>query len=671
MSLLPFHDADGMPLPGAAFLNAVLCSALYHGDRSAFDQAATLLGGQVVFFETDPTTFVPDCGIIQCGSQFLIIFDGTTNIPQVISYCTGAIIPNPDTLVPTSTFPALCNQGFLLGMSKRAPSIDPILASVSAPQVYLAGHSYGAAAAFVYGRQLANRSPAPQPVEIMTFGEPRAYDARDALHEPGYHARLIAQDDIAPNFIEVQQPIDPVTAVPPAIIQFGKIGTVARVVKSVIGVNWTHHGTPWMLRSNFIGAGQPTPFIARFIPSAEITVVLSNISHTDLHLMDTSYLTRILAWWQKSGSDPELAPMVPFANRYIADPTHATQFLGPPATADSINQAYFADGDAPVTDSNRSDWSTISAVADQFFPVYGGEGKMTLMRGSFLCHVMKQGFSETWHSSNPSDTYQSMQTKLAAILPFRAKLTNTTTQTGEVGNPNNLVSFDFFRISDDLLVRDVFPATTATPIGWNGTAGNADGQQVTKVIWRNAGGAQIAVSYLHGIPIGGLTVNAQPDRYAVYSGTYKTILQAYCNQVAAQGLGFHTINNNPTNAMGQIMQVTYNAVSGNYSFQMQNAVPQGRFRVSLRGFKSLRFLNGRQSAQATGSNTFVVIKPGSNIAWDNFGTAVPLEGYNNFVRFSNYIVVVPATATPSITTTKKLGRPFFLQHGRLTRRPAA
>ena len=121
---------------------------------------------------------------------------------------------------------------------------------------------------------------------------------------------------------------------------------------------------------------------------------------------------------------------------------------------------------------------------------------------------------------------------------------------------------------------------------------------------------------------------------------------------------------------GPITAIVYNAVSGFYTITTTNPVPQGRFRVALRGFKSLRVLNGRQSCQATGANTFVVFKLAAQHVWDNSGSAVPLSGYNLGVPFSNYIVAVPAMRSSSIIVEKKLGRPFFLQAGRITRRAA-
>jgi hypothetical protein len=293
---------------------------------------------------------------------------------------------------------------------------------------------------------------------------------------------------------------------------------------------------------------------------------------------------------------------------------------------------------------------------------------MTLMRGSFLCNAINQGFSETWHSSNPSDNYASMKKKMANIAQPRAYCTNTSSQPPPNGNLN-LVTFQFWRISDDLLQRDVQVTATPTLQGYNGSAGNLDAQLAMKVVWRNAVGSQIAVTYFHGVPIGFIT--GSNTRNAVFNGNGRTNLTAYCAAVAGQGLGFNTLNLAPANAMGPITAVAYNAVSGNYTFTMTNPVPQGKFRVRISQMKSLRYLNGRWPAQSTGANTFVLVRPAQAFTWDNFGTALPLSGYNNNVPFSNYIVVVPATCEPTLLIARKLGRPFYLQHGRVSRKAAA
>lgn len=670
MALFAFANPDRSPNESALFVNAVLTSGLYHEDPAAWDEYATFAGGTRQAFVSNPTTFEPDYGVITTAQAALVVLGGTTNAAQWIQHCASQMFPAIDRAVPLSLIGVPFAVGsFLQGTKVVEPALLSAIASVGTGPVRISGHSYGAAAAHIFARHLANSVPRPSRVEMQTFGEPMAYDGRPAVSEPDYHARLIASPE-GQLGLEPGGPVDPVTLMPTGSLEIFQFASLIKFLKPLFALGWSQYGDPWKLNSTDLVMGSPIPLIVQLVPYSGAQLIVYNLPYAALHFQDQSYLPKAVAAWQRSGKNPELAFLLPYVAKYTGQPFQPVNVTGPPVSASTLNEAFFPPGETPITDADRPTWEVISTVGGFFPAPSGGGSHMTLMRGSFLFGANQAGFSETFHSSNPSDTYLSVQTKLATLLPKRVALSNGINDPPPI-LPNNALVAVAFRISDDLKNRDVLAVPVTTPVGWNGSAGNANASQCVKIIWRDATFAQIAVSYLHCVPNGGIGSNTgNEQRTTPMTSIYNNALTSYCNAIAAAGLGFNTINNNPTNALGPITAVAYNATSGYYTITTTNPVPQGRFRVALRGFKSLRVLNGRQSAQATGANTFVVFKLAAQHIWDSSGTAVPLNGYNLGVPFSNYVVAVPATASSSLICEKKLGRPFFLQHGRVTRRAA-
>lgn len=668
--LLPF-SIDGSPNPSAVFCNALLTSALYHQESEPFDIYASIAGGQRQAFASDPSNFEPDYGVITAGGEALVILGGTTNAAQWIQHCASQFFPAADRAIPLTIIGIpFCVGSFLQGQKIVEPALEAAISSIGQGTVRIAGHSYGAAAGHIYGRHLANASTRPRRIELMTFGEPMAYDGRPAVSEPDYHARLIACPE-GPDGTSPYGPQDPVTLMPTGSLEIFQFASYVKFLKPLLAIAWTQYGSPWRINSTDLVAGQDIPLAVQLVPYSGAQLIIFNLPYAALHFMDQSYLPKALAAWQRSGLNPELSDFLPYAAKYTGQPFAPLSVTGPAVSADTLNEAYFPPGETPITDSNRPSWEVISSVGGFFPAPAGGVSDMpTLMRGSFLCGTNAQGFSETFHSNNPNDTYQSMQTKLATIMPKRVALSNGINDPPPK-EPNNQLTIVAFRISDDLKNRDVLAVPVVTPVGWNGSSGNANANQAVKIVWRDVDFSQIAVSYLHCVPNGGIAAPLGNDsRTSPMTSNWTTALAQYCAALSGAALGFNTINNSPANAVGAITGVTYSTVTGYYSITTANTVPQGKFRVALRGFRSLRVLNGRQAAVSTGLNTFQVLKRAAQGTWDNTGTAVPLSGYNNFVPFSNYIVKVPSSASATIIIEKKLGRPFFLQAGRITRRAA-
>lgn len=663
MPLIPFTTADGLPNAAALFVNAVLTAALYHEDEIPWKTYATSIGGNFKDFLANKNTVEPDFGVILCNGEALVCFGGTTNSAQWCNHICSAIIPNIDFQVPLTTGGSpFVVDSFHYGLSIVESRIDAAINSIGTGKIRIGGHSYGAGCGFIYGRHLASSTLPPIRTELMTCGEPRTYDGRIPVKDVDVHFRMIAAND------PVGAPgADPVPLTPTGGLQLFSFLKYVKFLKPLLSFSWTYWGQGWFINNTDIVMGPGLPiFVDAILPLYAVTLG-DQLQYADLHLSDTSYLPKAQAAWKRSGLNPELAPLVRFSELYQGKPFTPVNVVGPAWPARHLNEKFMDPSNTPVTDPGRSEWETISA-AGQFSPIQVRSNSMTLMRGSFLNQIIGQGFSETWHSANPSDNYASMKTKLANISQQRANCSDTLPGTPSVGIANAL-TMPFQRISDDLLQRDVlaYPTGTHTEANWNTT--NLDGQLATKLVWRNASNQQIAVTYMHGVPLEG--VIGTPTRNCAFTGLYQNVLTQYCNAVAGQGLGFNTLNLAPANAMGPIVSCVYNAVTGNYLFTMTNAVPQGAFRVRIAKMKILRYLNGRWPAQSTGANTFILSRPMQNFTWDNTGTAVPLSGYNNNVPFSNYQVVLPSTVTPLLVVSKKLGKPFFLQHGRVSRRAAA
>ncbi len=662
MALLPFNLDNGLINPSAMYVNALLCSALYHEDRRPFDLYARIAGATVVDFNADVEAFQPDRGILTCGNDSLVVLSGTTNIPQWIVHLASSVWPMQDPITQTT-----CFGTSLVGLALIENDIVRALTGKLGGNVRVTGHSYGAGAAYILAEHLVYRPSPPASVSLMTLGEPNTYGLSGLLTPPRWHFRVITVSGQSSTPLLPDQ-VDPVTKMPPPSMMFFGFGKIIKLGTALFGLKWQRAGQAYYVALNAYAPANEgilwqVPFVADALLASDL------LRGAALHLLDTGYLPRCFNAWKGSGLNPELDALTPFTNEYTGAPFVPPDQLRPPVPLDVINNAMGLQAN-PITRADLPNWDNLTSIGVFTQSPAGGTGglTMTLMRGSFLNGIMEQGFSETFHSSNSSETYTTMQAKLAALLTFRANLTCTST-TKIIQLNQNLTSFPYWRVSDDLLTRDVLAGDWNTPASTTWKLGNLDGNLAAKVVWRNANNQQIAVTYLHGVPISSLV--GGDTRHAVWSGIFTQKLTLYCNAISARGLGFNTINNNPANALGQITAVAYDAVSGNYTFTVANAVPQGKFRVCVRSMKSLRYLNGRWPAQSTGANTFLLFRPAANIVWDKTGSVVPLSGYNNFVPFSNYIVGVPATATPTLMCTRKLGKPFFLQRGRVTRRAAA
>ncbi len=298
MTLVPFGLSDGLPNPDAALINIILTQALYNRDQKLFDDFADFIGGQVVFYNDDPTTYPPQVGVITVNKDAWVFIAGTTTSAQALGHVGGSIAAAVDKRVPTTIgLEAQVNSSFLFGAVARLDEVFIPIIAINPETLYFTGHSYGAAVAHIFARWASNGLSKPSRVELMTFGQPRTYDARPAIKEPDYYARIIN-----PGLPEVYQyenlVVDPVTTCPPPIALLGKVGAVSKFLQKYLGFIWGHHGEPFLC--NPTGFARPVPIIGHLelLPFFNQLESFNNIQWLPAHYA-VNYMDRILKIWEE------------------------------------------------------------------------------------------------------------------------------------------------------------------------------------------------------------------------------------------------------------------------------------------------------------------------------------------------------------------------------------
>lgn len=310
----------------------------------------------------------------------------------------------------------------------------------------------------------------------------------------------------------------------------------------------------------------------------------------------------------------------------------------------------------------------------------------TQMKGTFFFKLGSGGFSESLYNVvGDSITYSQMMQKMKDLLPWRTALSITGNSPGG-HNPAVLTGIECsaIRVEDELqnkdsltdLVIDTTPGFPLLPPPANPLFSQNLNQNVAaKLQWNGASTKQQAVTFLHGIPIAGAdddinnaaaisTLNDAP-----MSAVWLNRLRDYGHAVRLKGVGFRYLNSpwttTATAPTGIPISVTYDAAHENYVLEFAQAPIKPRTRYVLRGFKSLRFLNGRWPGIDIGTNKVRILRKARSDAWDQEGTAVP-EVWNYFQP--NETSPEDPNLLPGVKyfflTTKKIGRPFGLPRGR-------
>lgn len=556
MNLLPFSNDDGSPRPDAAYVNMVLICALYFQERKPFDLYAGHVGGTVAYFDDNVTSYPPQVGVIASGRDALVVLAGSTVAMQIVGHVGGTLVPIPDIQVPCAVGVAQVNASFHLGAELQKSPIFTALQNAGLGNVGLTGHSYGGSCAHIISRWLANSTSRPQRNQLMTFGQPRTYDARPAIVEPDYYARVIytAEPDTYQyeNFV-----VDPVCTSPPAIIQLAKIGIVAKFLQKFLGFFWDHHGEPWLLNPLFYNRPQPTPGPIELLPFVNLLQSFGNSIYLPVHYQ-WNYLRRARQAWIQSGLSPDLSILEPYATKYLASVILPPQNLSPSLSAATINAGYFDPQTQPVTDPTRSEWEVVSAtgyfVSAPSTTRPGSISVMSLFKGTMAFNSNQGGWSESVYSIDPTMTAQTMLQKMDGAMGKRCKLSITKSNTG----CNNPIEPVFIRVEDTLVQRDAFTitessvrqgfATGSDPADTNNQ--NLDLQLGARIKYVGGSSRQIAYVVHHGLPIFAYSgINpSRPEqygsafrRYPQPNASWMQQLANYVGYLGQQGLGFRTI----------------------------------------------------------------------------------------------------------------------------------
>lgn len=719
MSFLPFTLANGSPNPSAAFVNAVLIAGLYHQDQEPFTVYSRICGGAAIPIVADPSTFQPDYGIITLGDQSLVCFGGTTNLAQWPGHCASAVFPLIDTT--TGTFVV---GSFYLGETLVEPDVTDAIARSLRGTVYITGHSYGAASALILGRHLKLRDQFPI-VNILNFGEPRAYDGQPTSREPDLHVKLTAAFNVVTHPITGGDVgIDPVSKSPPSFFQFYKTGQVSSWLRKYFAATWADYGDNWLLSEQAISEPEiQLPFVG-LIPHLNFYDFITNVAFIQLHKMDSSYLYKSMLAWMRSGLNEELTPLVAIANKYLASPVTPADNLSPPVPTSTLNMGWgFPVG--TINDSNVSDWDNVSAEATVLFPfVSGGSAVATAFKGTMMFNTPQGGFSESVYSSDPNQTYTSFGAIMQKLIAARMRMSVGPDNSGCL-QPVIPVAY---RIEDTLVNRDALTNQidrTAVPSGFTTGADrtlvqnqNMNIELGARVLYRTAITRQSVAIVHHGLPVYAFpaanptdvegSFSPQELRFAVPSGDWQKALNAYVLYLWQWNLGFRTINGTWNNADGSPgIFAAPDSVYYNSSLQMielqwlaSRLPPPGlanvnpniggipvlggpRFRVQMRGWKGFQVINGRWPAQVCVAQTgygYAVriirqvrafqggaqigfVSPVSWTIWKpNPNGAV--AGYPSSLVDQN-----GPGAKFQYVESKKIGKPFDLERGRARNRP--
>lgn len=653
MSLIPFVDANDNPTPGGMYVAAILCQALYAVDREPWDMYADMIGGEVTAFESDPEEFVCDVGVITCKGKGMVVFDGTTNATQWIAHFCSSYFPGQDFKTPALP------QGhpFCLGSAVFATNevenlVDFALEDIGTGPILLAGHSFGAGCAFVWGRRSANALARPSRIDLLTFGEPKIYDGRPVPRDVDTHNRIIATLELLHEDPFGNPQFDPVTSLPPGQMTFLRLPIVIDVIFALATLGWKHYGNAWSLNTQELIRHIRSPLFD--VPFLETVAVLGELPYARLHLMATSYLAKCRFHWQRSGQNPELAAFEAKALQYIRFPAPIPDNIGPPTTNAALNTAFFpAVVPAPIDDTNRREWETVSASGYFLSPVNSPDGvaEMSLFKGTMSFNTLQGGFSESLYDATSQKTQQQMAAAMQLALAARCAMSMTS---ADIRCLNPIIPVSL-RVEDDRYNRDALavslpPTTISFPVVNGNTPDdyqNLNLQLGARVAYTGGSPRQNATICHHGFPIWAAAnpLNLNPAtqepsptanwRELTPIPAWLARLRNYLQVLAVNQLGFRTIRgvwNDPIGGgpgpYSRPTKWTYNAAQQMIELQWDNTkvfpqwpanpaflaeqVPynwplQGsaqlqpalaaRTHVQIRGWKGFQVLNGRWASE--------------------------------------------------------------------------
>ena len=455
--MIKFQGENGLPDPGGQYIAALLVSALYVNDQQTINEIATYLGGTVATTVVDNRTVPPDYAIITGDGWRLVAFSGTTNKPQVLNYVFGSQAPVLATGVPSPDGKGCqVNYGFQDGLDLITVLLSRYLGNLAGTQVFVCGHSYGAAAAFLLSRRLKAAASPPSSVQLLTFGEPRGFMNQTPTLEVDWHGRIVSHR--SPESGQMPElgfgPWDTVTLLPPEGTLYSFLNKALDWKLREVGITWKHFGEPYILEEESIRPGGPWRLASGLFLPLDIAFIAINSPFSALHFMAKSYLPWSQNIWFDSGQQPGLSQFDAFATDYITAGGEPAAFLDPIVPDAVINQSPITPLGDPVNAATRP-LTTFIGVSVYTIPVplaqyffYPGATMPTIYKGTVEFNsVGWGGWSESVYSDVPSETSVSMMDKMTAWLGFRMKLSMGP---DAVGCPNPVVPYAV-RVEDELV----------------------------------------------------------------------------------------------------------------------------------------------------------------------------------------------------------------------------
>lgn len=663
--MLPPFRINGAPNPAAMLANSFLIDCLYHQDGDGVQQYANLAGAEVVYFTSDPTTFPPDYLILKNGDEILIALAGTTQRAQLLSHVLSGIWPVVD-----HETQQIVMGSFYLGLTEIEQDILNRIGGLASKKIRITGHSYGASVGYMLGLHMNKKPIPPVGIEVMTFGEPKSQGGPGANPPLSSHDRIVVIDD-------------PVQYSPPAVMMLLGAGKLVGTTKLLGNIGWRHDGVAWQLSKKELKPFvNPVPY---FFQEPAALALFGSVS-TSHHYIDETYLPWSYTRWNESGLNPSYIALTPKVEAFTSNAFIPPAILGPPVTPQVENDGWFDTPNGPITQANQPYWQFVSAAGNTLPP---GDSSMTVMKGSFLYNFGTGGFSESLYAvAQPNLSYSDMTAKMLSILPYRMALSRTESSQG---CQNPLKPFGI-RVEDEESAKDSL-ITTIGPPPYPGYilpvanlnfifSQNIIQGKACQLKWCGSLPQQQAFTYLHGVALAATDNNltdaiaVEELKYAEMSADYRANLNSYVHQIRAANLGLRFLNSpwdlngKPDPAKAFPTAVVYDAVSQCYDITMPQAPLKKIARYALRGFKSLRPLNGRRTGIQVGPTTIRIQFPLRQILWDNAGSLVP-EVWGYFVP--NETIPPDPVQRPGVQhvaiVNKKIGRPFGGQAGRSKGKP--
>ncbi len=578
MSIPNLILSDGRPNPSAMLAAGCICAAIYAEDRPTINGIAQTMGASVLAVRIDLAAYQPDYAILSDGNNCLVVFDGTTNIPQWLGHSASAVVPVPD--LTCGSDPVMAS--FYLGLAIVEAEVVDFVNRSGCPNVLIVGHSYGGACAFILARHF--RAAGRMLVYLMTFGEPKSYTGVTTGNMPLSHNRIVnaANDYTGVTFFGGEQ-IDVVPNMPPGQVELFWLNLTGSLFKLATATGFTQYGERWLVQGG-LPVLSPESAVLN-LPFAELSFLADGIPFAALHLMGTGYLPRCVSAWNARGIDDGLSSLVGVANSLTnGTPPVFPDRLSPPLPSPTINDAFFT-SPGVVTEANRTQFSSVvvsgrlNLVTRSFVAMPITPYQVPTFKGTYFLNQLNGGSSFSVYAANPptpppspgpvgsaAADYNTMMNRLLNLKPFRENLSITNGGSpGTLGsNPLTIVAV---RVEDERISRDSLLNTNPPAPSGNywladprslAASTNAAGILAPENLDLDAafhivlsdGNGHSAGFYLHGVPVMSLTpagVGSTPlpigpgslaRANPVISPPWLALFRNFVNQLIVQGLGF-------------------------------------------------------------------------------------------------------------------------------------